>query len=396
MRYVGIDVGSEEHVVAVVDGEGAVLLKALKFAEDAEGYARLREAIGDHSDVVVAMEATGHYWQNLFAFLTANGFHVAVINPLRTRRFAEEDLKRTKTDAIDALGIAQFCRQKKPAAMKIPDEATIELRELVRLREQLLDEQTARANQLHRLVDLIFPEFGRHVQDLRRPLATTLLSRYPSARHFAAERPKRLAELTYGGKRHKIGDELAQALISSAKRTVGAYQGEPFQRQIKYACEDLDVIRRRLKDVSTDVDALIQRHELGKLILTFDGLGSQTVARLIATFGDFTTYGSGAAMASYIGVVPGLRQSGKQTSNRARLTPIGNARLRRALFMPTLLAVRSNDWLRAFYERLVNSGKPKKLALIAAMRKMLLAIFSIAKNRKPFVLNASEVPACPA
>jgi transposase len=45
------------------------------------------------------MEATGHYWRNLFAFLVAEGFTIALVNPLRTRRFAEEELERTKTDA---------------------------------------------------------------------------------------------------------------------------------------------------------------------------------------------------------------------------------------------------------------------------------------------------------
>ena len=52
------------------------------------------------------MEATGHYWQNLFAFLVAEGFAIALLNPLRTRRFSEVDLERTKNDAIDAVGIA--------------------------------------------------------------------------------------------------------------------------------------------------------------------------------------------------------------------------------------------------------------------------------------------------
>ena len=57
---------------------------------------------------LLALEATGHYWRNLFVALLAKGYAVAVLNPLRTRRFAEEELQRTKTDAIDALGIARF------------------------------------------------------------------------------------------------------------------------------------------------------------------------------------------------------------------------------------------------------------------------------------------------
>ena len=83
------------------------------------------------------LEATGHYWRNLFVALLAKGYAVAVLNPLRTRRFAEEELQRTKTDAIDALGIARFAAQKRPPAAQLPDVATEELRELSRLRERL-------------------------------------------------------------------------------------------------------------------------------------------------------------------------------------------------------------------------------------------------------------------
>ena len=52
--------------------------------------------------------------------------------------------------------------------------------------------------------------------------------------------------------------------------------------------------------------------------------------------------------------------------------------------MPLLVAVKRNPWLRAFYDRLRNAGKSPKLALIAAMRKLLCAIYSVAKHRKPF------------
>jgi transposase len=65
---------------------------------------------------MLALEATGHYWRNLFVALLAKGYAVAVLNPLRSRRFSEEELQRTKTDAIDALGIARFAAQKRPPA----------------------------------------------------------------------------------------------------------------------------------------------------------------------------------------------------------------------------------------------------------------------------------------
>ncbi len=69
---------------------------------------------------------------------------------------------------------------------------------------------------------------------------------------------------------------------------------------------------------------------------------------------------------------------------RASLAPIGHADLRAKLWMPVLSAVKRNPWLRAFYERLIARGKLPKVALIAAMRKLLSAIYSVAKHRREF------------
>jgi len=169
MKFIGIDIASEKHMVAVVDEASSVLVKPTTFTEDLAGYEKLLSLIGTPEDSLVALEATGHYWQNLFATLTASGFRVALLNPLRTRRFAEVDLPRAKTDAIDALGIARFAAEKRPTATALPDEATLELREWVRLRDRYVQDLGDRVRQLHRALDLTFPEFTKLVSDgLRR------------------------------------------------------------------------------------------------------------------------------------------------------------------------------------------------------------------------------------
>jgi transposase len=144
----------------------------------------------------------------------------------------------------------------------------------------------------------------------------------------------------------------------------------------------MDVLRRRIHELDRDIETKLGEHEVGSLLTTIDGIGPTTAARLVAELGDPAEFASAEAIAAYVGVIPALRQSGKR-SPRATLTPLGNARLRAALWMPTLVAVRHNPWLKAHYERLRARGKLPNL--VACMRKLLSAVYSVSKHRRPFV-----------
>jgi transposase len=384
MRFVGIDIGSESHVAAIVDDEGRVVVKPMSFAEDRQGYDQLLKLLGGPENTLIGLEATGHYWYNLFLFLAARGFAICVINPLRTRRFADEDLARGKTDSIDALIIARFLQQKRPEPKRLPDKLETEIKELVALRDRLVQDLGDRVRQLHRLVDLGFPEFVRYVKELDSELATGILLKYPTAASMATLVPRRLARLVYDGK-NKVGPELAQALCQAASVSVGQHHGEAYQVQVRYACEDIAVLRRRLKDADDRMQQLLGRSEIAQLMITINGLGPNSAARIIAAVGDPSLFRSAAAFAAYVGAIPATRHSGKKAPMSARKHWLGNATLRGALWMPTVVAVRHNLWLRAYYQGLVARGKPKKVAILAAMRKLLCAIYSVAKNRRPFV-----------
>ena len=381
--FAGIDIASERHVLARLDDAGAAIGKPITITEDRAGYDALMAALGP-APVLIVMEATGHYWKNLFAVLTSAGHDVALLNPLIARRFQEASLERTKTDAIDATGLARLAFEKRPAPTHLHDEVAEALRELVRHRDRLRQDFDDRVRQLHRLVDLGFPEFTRYVRGLDSMLATCLLAEYPTAHAFARATPRRVAKLRYDG-RHFVGPELAQSLVEAAKRSVGQHHGPAYKLQARHIRQDLDTWRKRLAEIEHDIEDLLDTHVPGKLITSIDGIGPQTAARIIAAAGDPAHFKTAGAFAAFVGVVPGLRQSGKQTSTRAGIGPLGSARLRRALWMPVLSAVKRNAWLRAFYLRLRAAGKPAKVALIAAMRKLLHAVYSVAKHRRPFV-----------
>ena len=388
----GIDIASERHMLARLDDQGAPIGKPMPITEDGAGYDALLKALGP-PPVLIAMEATGHYWKNLFAVLAAAGHDVALLNPFVARRFQDASLERTKTDAIDAQGLARLAFEKRPEPTHLHDEVAEALRELVRHRDRLRQDFDDRVRQLHRLVDLGFPEFTRYVRRLDSMLATCLLAAYPTAQAFARTSTRRLAKLRYDG-RHFVGPDLAEQLVEAAKTSVGQHHGPAYKLQAVHICQDLDLWRKPLADVERDIKDLLDTHQVGKFLTTIEGIGPQSAARIIAAVGDPAHFKSAAAFAGYVGVVPGLKQSGKQSGHtRAPIAPMGNARLRMALWMPVLGAVRRNAWLRAFYERLRAAGKPPKLALIAAMRKLMHAVYSVAKHRKPFEIRTEQARA---
>jgi len=388
MRFAGIDVGSQTHVVAVLDEAGQVLVKPTPFGEDAAGYERLFRILGTPEELLIAMEATGHYGRNLFRALAQRGFAMTVLNPLRTRRFAEEDLTRAKTDSIDALGIARFAAQKKPPATPPTDTATDELRELVRLHDRLDQDFCDRVRQLHRLVDLCFPEFTRHVRTLDSRLARAVLREYPTAEAFSESCLGRLAKLRYDG-RHMVGKDLARELVDAARLSVGRHQGLVYRSQVRYVCSDLEALSEKIRELGSDIESRARDHPIASLITSIDGLGLLTAARIVAAVGDPARFRHAGAFAAYVGVVPGTSRSGLHRPGQAPLCPLGNARLRKALYMPVLGAVRRNPWLRPYYERLRERGKRPKVALIAAMRKLLTAIYSVCKHQRPFTISSS-------
>jgi transposase len=389
--FAGIDVAAERHTLARLDDAGAPIGRAVTFNEDSKGYDALIEALGV-PPVLVVLEATGHSWKNLFAMLTAAGHDVALINPVIARRFQQTRLERTKTDSIDATSLARLAFEKRPEPTHLHAEVTESLRELIRHRDRLSQDFADRVRQLHRLVDLGFPEFTRYVRKLDSMLATCLLAEYPTAQAFARETPRRLARLCYDGRR-KIGLELAERLIEGAKHSIGQHHGPVYALKARHICQDLDLWRRRLAEIDRDIEKLLDADEIGRLLTTIDGIGTQTAARIIAEVGNPARFHSASAFAAYVGVVPGLRHSGKRTPARAGTSRIGNAQLRKALWMPTLSAVRHNPWLGSFYERLRAAGKPPKLALIAAMRKLLHAVYTTAKHLRPFVSSAEQARA---
>ena len=120
------------------------------------------------------------------------------------------------------------------------------------------------------------------------------------------------------------------------------------------------------------------------LLESVRGIGRQTATTVLAELPPVDLLPAAESAAAYAGLAPAEFQSGKSVKKYTRLSKAGNVRLRTALYLPTLTAIRFNPVLKAFYARLVEAGKPKMQAVGACMRKLVMICYGVLKNRKPF------------
>ncbi len=121
-----------------------------------------------------------------------------------------------------------------------------------------------------------------------------------------------------------------------------------------------------------------------RLLLTAKGIGPTSALRLLAETALLSEDLGVRQWVAYAGLDPREYQSGSSVHKKVRISKTGNRHLRRALYMPALVAVRHEPHLRAFYQHLLAKGKCKMQALVAVMRKLLHAIYGMLKYRQPY------------
>ena len=139
--YVGIDVAKASFEVATNRDQ-----ETTHFAYTAAGIGMLLGKLAAMTVALICMEATGGYERKLAIVLAEHGYRVAIVNPARTRRFADASGNLAKTDRLDAISIAHFARVMNPPAWQQPDPAQAEIRELTTRRLQLVGQRSREKN----------------------------------------------------------------------------------------------------------------------------------------------------------------------------------------------------------------------------------------------------------
>lgn len=321
LPIVGIDISQEWF-----DAEISPLAKGQRFANNESGFKALQKLLKKHKigTVRICMEATGMYFDGLAAFMHDQGHEVVVVNPQCIKAYSRSELRRAKTDPLDAKLIAQYCGDKydRLHLWTPPSPLFRSVRDLLRRREQLLEMRSAEKCRLSAGYDSDVVLTSMHAHN--------------------------------------------------------------------------DFLSKQVQVLETHIRELIASDdELKRLVALADtvcGIGWITAATLITEVPP--ALWDGRLAAAYSGLAPRVDQSGKRRGVGC-LSRVGNARIRRCLYMPAISAIRADGPFREFYLRLISRGLKKKQALLAVARKMLHVVFAILRSGIPYNLGYKRVFARP-
>jgi len=177
--------------------------------------------------------------------------------------------------------------------------------------------------------------------------------------------------------------EVRQDLLNRLEK----YQNQesPAKRAWQDCVKDMD---KRIKEVEKQLKDHIKNHpdlkEKVSLLETIPGIGETTARTLLAEIPDIENFKSARQLAAFAGLNPCQRQSGSSVNGRSRLSKVGSKRLRKALYMPAIVATSYNPIIMKFTNTLLNRGKCKMSAIGAAMRKLLHIVFGVLKSQQTF------------
>jgi transposase len=173
------------------------------------------------------------------------------------------------------------------------------------------------------------------------------------------------------------------------------------QQSVYAQSSDAAIVAASIREVIATLDEQIAQVE-GKIREHFDdhpdlkrrrdltsisGIGETTAGSILSEIPHLDRFQSAKAVAAFAGLSPRERRSGTSIHGRARLCKTGNARVRKALYMPAMVALRFNSILRAFADRFAAAGKHKRLIIGAVMRKLLELAYGILRSGVAFDAN---------
>ena len=386
MLFVGIDIAKRNHEASVIAQDGSVVRKAMRFANSQAGYNKFMDMVRGLSEpVVFGMEATGHYWLTLYTHLRNDGFTVHVINPIQSDALRGMYIRKTKTDSVDSVIIADVIRFGRYCETSVEPGDLQAMRELCRQRFYVIDMASDLKRKVIALLDQVFPEYEKLFSDTFGAFSMEILSQYTTPEEMLSVPSQQLAEILEKASRGRLGAEKAIEIQAAARNSFGiVLASSSFSLIIRQYIEQI-----RSLEASVDVfDAEIARLLSGfdTQLTTITGIGPTLAAVILSEIGsDIRRFSSPAKLAAYAGVDPTVKQSGDFSGTRMKMSKRGSPYLRRAIWLASTVAAFKDPAIHALYERKRAEGKDHMTVIGHVCRKMISIVFAVLRDNTPYV-----------
>lgn len=390
MYYLGIDI-SKTSSRSIILNDGGNKIKSFSFQNTHEAFhdllKRLQTLGCTKDNLLIGMEATGPFWENLYAFLTQHHFRVVLLNPYHTNKFREALAKKAKTDDIDALIIAQLLRTGEYIQSQVAEEDIQTLRELVSTRYEFVKQRKNNQRKVYSLLAVIFPEFDHTA--IKNPFAvasTAILKRFPTALHIAQAKPKQIEKIVRSIQGNNFNINEIQQLITTAQKSI--YQGRACEARamtLRMLLEQIEQLNTSIEELENTIQQILspsQKSEnfTGSNLLSIPGVGEKTVAAVLSFLGNNgQSFETSTKAVGYIGFFPKIFESG-QTKRENKISKRGPKLLRSAVYMAAVASIKHNREMRALYHRKLSQGKTEKQALICVAKKLLQIMLAMLKS----------------
>lgn len=385
MIYAGVDIAKDDHVIDAVDELGEQVSKAMPFKNSEAGFERcvawLEGVAEDPSGVLVAMEATGHYWMACFSYLAARGYAVTVVNPMHVgavRRI--KNLSRVKNDRIDAWLIAETLRIGEFDPTRLATDELQSLKTLTRYRQSLRDQIAEVKTKATCLLDSYFPEYAGLFSNVFGAASMALLAKAQVPSAVSRMRASTIADTLSAASRGRLGAEKAAEVRAAARRSVGIRLGEDAAAfEIREYVDLIAYLSKKQGRADAQIEELLMRIE--PMVLTIPGISVALGAQIVAEIGDVGRFRNGASVVKYAGLNSGVSQSGQFEGKGLPISKTGSPYLRRAMWLAAESARKYDPGLRAFYDKKRAEGKGHRVAVTAVARKLCHIVYAVMRDR---------------
>ena len=387
MIYVGIDIAKNTHWASAMNSDGEILLEPFSFQNNNEGFQKFISKLSnfDKQKMLVGLESTAHYGENIISYLFNLDYKIGIINPIQTSNLRKSNIRKTKNDKVDTFIIIKSLTLNNYNLVTTRDINNIKLKGLSRSRHNLIVMRSRSKIQLASFIDQLFPELNKFFKgNLHLNVSYQLLKEYSSPKDISSLHLTKLSNILLDNSHGRYNKEDAIRLRELAKNSVGI-DNPTLSLQIKQAILQIELYTEQIEEVEKLSKQILD--EMKSKLLTIPGMSYNQATVIHGFIGDISRFNKSCQLLAYSGLDPSIYQSGNFEARSTRMSKRGNSLLRYNLVYAAHNLVLHNNTFKEYYDLKRSQGKSHYCALGHCAHKLVRIIFKMLKSNVDFDLD---------